>query len=56
MADRETVTVRNNLGEEREIPKTAVPFFVNQGYEVLDSAGRVNRKATSAATTNNQEK
>ena len=51
MADRETVTVRNDLGEERQVPKAAVPFFVNQGFKVLDSAGRVNSKATSAATT-----
>ena len=56
MADRETVTVRNEFGEERQIPKSAAPFFVNQGFKVLDSAGRVNSKATSAATTSNQEK
>jgi hypothetical protein len=49
----ETVTIRNDRGEEREIPKTAVPFFVNQGYKVLTSDGRVNSKATSAAQKEN---
>ena len=47
MADR--VTLRSPQGQEIEKPKTAVPFFVNQGYVVLDAAGRVNPKATSAA-------
>ena len=48
MADR--VTLRSPQGQEIEKPKAAVPFFVNQGYVVLDTAGRVNPKATSAAT------
>ena len=26
--------------EEVTVDESAVPFFVNQGYEVLDSAGR----------------
>ena len=45
----DTVTVRNDLGEERQVPKAAVPFFVNQGFKVLDSAGRVSASATAAA-------
>ena len=51
MADRETVTVRHPHGAERQISKTAVPFFVNKGFKVLTTDGRVNSKATSAATT-----
>ena len=39
--------------EELEKPKTAVPFFVNQGFEVLTSDGRVNSKATSTAKKEN---
>lgn len=57
MADRDTVTIRRqSTGEEREIPAAAVPFFTNQGYVVLDSAGRVNPKATSAPSTDSKEK
>ena len=55
MADRETVTIRHPQGEERVVPKGALPFFVNQGYVVLDSAGRVNSKATSTADTSKKE-
>jgi hypothetical protein len=52
VADRSTVTLRHKVtGEEIRRPKTSAPFFVTQGFEVLDSAGRVNSKATSAATT-----
>lgn len=44
------VTIRNkDTGAERDIPKTAAPFFVNQGYELLTSDGRVNSRATTAA-------
>lgn len=53
MADR--VTLRSPEGQEIKKAKRAVPFFVNQGYVVLTADGRVNNKATSAATTN-QEK
>ena len=48
----DTVTIRNEFGEERQVPKAAAPFFVNQDFKVLDSAGRVNSKATTAATKN----
>lgn len=48
----EFVTIRNaSTQEEKSVLKTALPFFVNQGYVALDVAGRVNSKATSAATT-----
>lgn len=53
MADR--VTLRSPEGREIEKSKAAVPFFVNQGYVVLTSDGRVNSKATTAVATN-QEK
>jgi hypothetical protein len=55
VADSDSVTLRSPEGQEIEKPKAAVPFFVNQGYVVLTSDGRVNSKATSVATTN-QEK
>ena len=56
MADSNTVTVQDPITKEtREVPKSAVRFHVNQGFQVLDSRGRVSGSATSAAT-NNQEK
>lgn len=48
MAD--TVTIRSPQGQERQVAKTAIPFFTNQGYVVLDKAGRVNKAASSADT------
>ena len=45
----EYVTVRNDLGEEKRVPKASLPFFVNQGFSVLDSKGRVSASATTAA-------
>ena len=53
MADR--VKLRSPEGQEIEKPKAAVPFFVNQGYVVLTSDGRVNSKATSSAATTTRE-
>lgn len=47
----EYVTVRNEFGEEKRVPKASAPFFVNQGFEVLDSKGRVSAPATAAAKT-----
>lgn len=41
--------------EERVVPEGAVRFFTNQGYVVLDSAGRVNTRATSAAATSKEQ-
>lgn len=52
MADdpTELVTIRRpNTLEEREVPRAALPFFVNQGFEVLTADGRVNTRATTAA-------
>lgn len=49
MAD--SVTIRSPQGQERQVAKAAVPFFTNQGYVVVDKAGRVNKQATSAAPT-----
>ena len=47
MADK---SIRHrDTGEERTVPEAAVPFFVNQGFVVLDSAGRVSGSATNAA-------
>lgn len=51
----ETVTIEDEFGSKREIPRGAVPYFVNQGAVVLDSAGRVNSKATAAATSTSKE-
>jgi hypothetical protein len=47
----DSVILRSPEGQEIERERAAVPFFVNQGYVVLTSDGRVNSKATSAATT-----
>lgn len=38
----ELVTVRNSVGEVRDIPRGALPFFLNQGFEALKSDGSVN--------------
>jgi hypothetical protein len=52
----EFVTIRNpRTQQEKDVLKTSLPFFVNQGYVVLDAAGRVNSKATSAATSKKEE-
>lgn len=41
---------------EREVPDEAVPFFVNQGYVVLDAAGRVKaQQSTTTASDNKKE-
>lgn len=53
MADR--VTLRSPEGQEIDKAREAVPFFVNQGYVVLTSDGRINSKATIAAD-NTKEK
>ena len=43
-------TIRHSeTKEERTVPEAALPFFVNQGFVVLDSAGRVSGPATTAA-------
>ena len=47
MAD--TVTIQSSVGEEKDVPREAVPFFVNSGWVVLTSDGRVNSKATDNA-------
>lgn len=55
MADR--VTLRNpDTGEEFERARSAARFYVNQGYEVLDSQGRVSAPATNAAANPSKEK
>ena len=44
------VTIRHAVTqEERRVGKAAVPFFVTQGFKVLDSNGRVSASATTAA-------
>jgi hypothetical protein len=53
VADSNKVTIRRpDTGEEREVGKNAAKYFANEetGWVVLDSAGRVNTKATSATT------
>jgi hypothetical protein len=52
----DSVTLRSPEGQEIEKAPEAVPFFVNQGYVVLTSDGRVNSKATTTAAAPNQEK
>lgn len=58
--DSDTVTIRSEFGEEKEIQKDSVPFFVHDDehavrWVVLTSDGRVNTKATSAATTTKEQ-
>lgn len=46
----DTVTIRHSFTqEELEIAKGSLPFFVNQGFEVLTPAGNVSQSATNAA-------
>ena len=52
----EFVTVRNEFGEEKRVRKAAVPFFIDQGFRVLDSKGRVSAPATTAAAKTNTQK
>jgi hypothetical protein len=40
----EPVTIRSSRGEEFEVPRGALPGFLNQGFEVLKSDGSVNPK------------
>jgi hypothetical protein len=40
---------------KREVPRGALSGFTNQGWVVLDSAGRVNSKATSTANNTSKE-
>jgi hypothetical protein len=41
VADFDLVTLRHpETQEELEVPKGALPFFENQGYEVQDKKGR----------------
>ena len=50
MAD--SVLLRHpDTGEELTRSKDAAPFFINQGFVVIDAAGHVNSKATAAAST-----
>lgn len=51
MADsNEQVQIRHpQTMEVREVEKAALPFFVNQEYEVLDAKGNVSASATAAA-------
>lgn len=50
MADvTDLVTIRNpETLEERQIQRGALPFFVNQGFEVLTAKGNVSESATAA--------
>lgn len=50
VADSDTVSLRSPEGQEIEVAPVAVQFFTNQGYVVLTADGRVNSKATAAAT------
>lgn len=40
---------RPDTMEERTIDEAALPFFVNQGFEVLTDKGNVSSSATAAA-------
>lgn len=46
-----TIQLRSEQGpiDTRDVSRGALPFFLNQGYQVLDSRGRVSGSATSAA-------
>lgn len=52
MADMVTIRHRDT-GQERTVARSAVRFFPE--YDVLTSDGRVNAKATTAATTTKKE-
>lgn len=49
----DNVTIQSPVGEEKDIPREAAPFFVNSGWVVLTSDGRVNSKATATAQKEN---
>lgn len=51
----DTVKLRNpsTMEEIEEVSETAKPFFVAQGYEVLDVNGNVSGSATAAAKKGN---
>lgn len=42
------VTIRNEFGAEKDVPKGAVPYFTNSGWVELDAAGR--KKAHQTTT------
>lgn len=39
----------------QEVPRGALPHFTPYGWVVLDAAGRVNSKATAAATSTKEK-
>lgn len=46
----EDVTIRDPETQlKRTVARGALPYFVNQGFEVLDSKGHVSGSATAAA-------
>jgi hypothetical protein len=54
VADSDRVKIRHSdTFEEREIAESALPFFVNQGFEVLTDKGNVSSSATAAAKKEN---
>lgn len=54
MAENDSVKIRHSETlEEREIAAGALPFFVNQGFEVLTDKGNVSSSATAAAKKEN---
>ncbi|SDN79102.1 hypothetical protein [Geodermatophilus sp. DSM 45219] len=48
MADND-VTIQSPTGEEKVVPKAALPFFVNQNWVALTADGRKNTRATDKA-------
>ena len=54
MADDNSVTISHPHYGEREIDKSAIPFFINGGWNVLKSDGSVNPKPVSPV--NNSDK
>jgi len=52
----DSVTIRSPFGEERRVPEGAVPYFTNQGFVVLDSAGRKKAQQQHPATASDNTK
>jgi hypothetical protein len=50
----DNVTIRNEFGEEKRVPKAAVERGFFPGYVVLDAAGR--KKAQQPATASSDKK
>jgi hypothetical protein len=52
----DSVTIRSPFGEERCVSKNAVPYFTNQGFVALDSAGRTKAQQQHPAPAASEKK